>query len=46
MIVRSGGLNGDLALGGWGGGEWEQIELGVKNAGLLPQFSAGTVIAF
>jgi len=46
MIVRNFGLTADLAIGGWGGGDWVIIEEGVKNAGLLPQFSAGTVLAF
>lgn len=46
MIVRNFGLTADIAIGGWGGGDWVIIEEGVKNAGLLPQFSAGTVLAF
>lgn len=46
MIARAVGLNLDVAVGGWSGKNWDQIDLGVKNAGLLPQFSAGTVFAF
>jgi hypothetical protein len=46
MVARNFGLTADLAVGFWTGKDWEIIERGVKNAGPLPQISAGAVIAF
>ncbi|TVQ93414.1 MAG: hypothetical protein EA397_04665 [Deltaproteobacteria bacterium] len=46
MLSKNFGLNADLAVGFWTGGEWEIIERDVKNSGLLPQISGGIVIAF
>lgn len=46
MVHRNFGFNADLAVGFWTGNDWEIIERGVKNAGLLPQVSAGVVVAF
>ena len=46
MVHRSFGLNLNVAVGGWSGGDWEIIQKDVRNAGLLPQVSAGTVVAF
>lgn len=46
MVVRNFGLNLNVAVGGWSGKDWEIIEKDVKNAGLVPQVSAGTVFAF
>ncbi len=46
MFSDNFGLNANIAVGGWTGKNWTLIEPTVGNAGLLPQFNAGTVIAF
>ncbi len=46
MIINNFGLNINLAVGGWTGKNWSLIQDGVGQSGLLPQVSAGTVIAF
>ncbi len=46
MFVDSFGLNANVALGGWAGKRWPEIQEGMKNSGFLPEFSAGTVFAF
>jgi hypothetical protein len=46
MIIDNFGLNVNLAVGGWTGKNWSLIQDGVGQSGLLPQVSAGTVIAF
>ncbi|MEZ4239849.1 MAG: hypothetical protein R3F59_27570 [Myxococcota bacterium] len=39
------GLNLDAALGGWGGAPREWVEREMRNGGILPQLSAGVVLA-
>ncbi len=46
MLVRNFGLNVNVAMGFWTASDWEAIDVGVGNTGLLPQVSAGTVLAF
>jgi hypothetical protein len=46
MIIDSFGLNVNIGLGMWSGKNWPLIEQGVGSTGLLPQVSAGTVVAF
>jgi hypothetical protein len=46
MVQRSFGFNLNVAVGAWTGGDWDIIQKDVRNAGLLPQVSAGTVLAF
>jgi hypothetical protein len=46
MVAKNFGINANVALGGWQGRRWGEIELGMQNSGFLPEFSAGTVFAF
>jgi hypothetical protein len=46
MFIEHIGLNLNVALGAWGGSQWDTVETGTGSFGLLPQISAGTVIAF
>lgn len=46
MVVRNFGINLNAGVGFWSGKDWVVIEKDVRNAGLLPQVSAGTVFAF
>ena len=46
MIIDNFGLNLNVAIGAWTGQNWSLIEEGVGQTGVLPQVSAGTVVAF
>ncbi len=46
MVVKNFGFNLNVAVGGWTGKNWSLIEAGLGQAGVLPQVSGGTVIAF
>lgn len=46
MFVDNFGVNLNAAVGFWSGGNWHLIDQGVSNTGVLPQVSAGTVLAF
>lgn len=46
MLSKVFGLNINGAMGFWKGDNWEIIDTGVKNTGVLPQVSAGTVFSF
>ncbi len=46
MFSDNFGLNANLALGWWYGKEFDQIQEGLKDSGLVPQASAGTVLTF
>jgi hypothetical protein len=46
MLITNFGLNLNVAMGTWSGKNWPLIEQGVGSSGLLPQVSAGTVLAF
>lgn len=46
MVIEHLGLNLNVAVGAWSGSEWGKVETGTGTFGLLPQISAGTVIAF
>jgi len=46
MFTDNIGLNLNAAVGAWNGKNWYLIEENVQNTGLLPQISAGTVVAF
>lgn len=45
MIIDHIGVNANFALGGWGGSRWEELQPGLRSAGLLPQVSGGVVFA-
>ncbi|HHO52376.1 MAG TPA: hypothetical protein ENK18_16270 [Deltaproteobacteria bacterium] len=45
MFIDNLGANVNLALGGWSGQRWEELQPGLKSAGLLPQISGGIVLA-
>ena len=40
------GLNANLAVGTWSGSKWENVEVGIRSFGILPQISAGALVAF
>lgn len=46
VVTDNIGLNANLALGMWTGKEFQKVQEGLKSAGVVPQFSAGTVILF
>ncbi len=46
IISERMGFNLNLAVGVWQGSYWIYIEDGIENLGALPQFSAGTYVAF
>jgi hypothetical protein len=46
MLGKLVAIDVSLAVGGWGGGDFVIIEQGMKNAGLLPQVSAGLALSF
>lgn len=46
MITPNVGVNLDVAAGGWFGKDWVIIEPNMKNAGMVPQGSAGLVVGF
>lgn len=46
MLLPHLGLNANLALGTWSGSKWESVEVGIRPFGLLPQLSAGALVAF
>jgi len=46
MLVDNFGLNLNVGVGAWTGKNWSLIEEGVGQTGVLPQVSAGTVVAF
>jgi len=46
LITEQLGFNVNLAAGVWRGSYWTYIEDGIENLGVLPQFSAGTYVAF
>lgn len=45
MIIDHFGLNADVAIGGWSGQRWEELQPGLKSAGLVPRISGGIVLA-
>lgn len=46
MLIPNFGLNANVALGTWSGSKWQNVEVGIKPFGLLPQISAGALVAF
>lgn len=46
MVNPHFGLNANVALGTWSGSKWSNVEVGIKPFGLLPQLSAGALVAF
>ena len=45
MVNPHFGLNANVALGTWSGSKWSNVEVGIKPFGLLPQLSAGALVA-
>lgn len=46
MFIEHVGVNLNAAIGAWTGKNWEDVEIGVPQTGLLPQISGGLVVAF
>jgi hypothetical protein len=46
MFTPAVGLNVNAAIGGWSGKRWPVIDSSAKAGGLLPQISAGALVAF
>lgn len=46
MFTKNIGLNVNAAIGGWSGKRWPVIDASAKSGGLLPQLSAGAIMAF
>lgn len=46
MFTSVVGLNVNAAIGGWSGKRWPVIDASAKSGGLLPQVSAGALVAF
>jgi len=46
MLTDAFGLNLNAAAGFWYGSDWDQIEAGMSDGGLVPQVSGGTVFVF
>lgn len=46
MATPQFGFNVNLSAGAWSGSNWDAVQEGTRNSGVLPQVSAGTVVAF
>jgi hypothetical protein len=46
MVAPAFGFNINGSVGGWSGNRWAVIGPGIKEKGVLPQISGGTVFSF